>query len=99
MSLAAGTRLGPYEIVGPLGAGGMGEVYRAKDSRLNRTVAVKILSDASAADADRRERFEREAKAISALEHPNICALYNVRDESLSNQPLKKRSGTGLTDP
>ena len=80
MSLAAGARLGPYEIVSPLGAGGMGEVFRAKDSRLNRTVAIKILSDESAADADRRERFEREAKAISALDHPNICALYDVGD-------------------
>ncbi len=78
MSLAAGARLGPYEIVSPLGAGGMGEVYRATDSRLNRTVAIKVLSDESAADADRRERFEREAKAISALDHPNICALYDV---------------------
>jgi serine/threonine protein kinase len=78
MSLTAGARLGPYEIVSPLGAGGMGEVYRAKDGRLNRTVAIKILSDESAADADRRERFEREAKAISALDHPNICALYDV---------------------
>ena len=64
MSLAGGARLGPYEVVAPLGAGGMGEVYRALDARLNRTVAVKVLSDASAADADRRERFEREAKAI-----------------------------------
>ena len=80
MSLSAGARLGPYEIVSPLGSGGMGEVYRAKDSRLNRTVAIKILSDESAADADRRERFEREAKAISALDHPNICALYDVGD-------------------
>ena len=80
MPLTSGARLGPYEIVGPLGAGGMGEVYRAKDSRLNRTVAIKILSDESAADADRRERFEREARAISALDHPNICALYDVGD-------------------
>ena len=61
MSLTAGARLGPYEIVSPLGEGAMGEVYRAKDGRLNRTVAIKILSDESAADADRRERFERDA--------------------------------------
>ena len=80
MSLAAGARLGPYEIVAPLGAGGMGEVYRAKDGRLNRTVAIKILSEESAADADRRARFEREAKAIAALDHPSICALYDVGD-------------------
>ena len=78
MSLAAGVRLGPYEVVAPLGAGGMGEVYRAKDGRLNRTVAIKVLPTESASDADRRERFEREAKAISALDHPNICALYDV---------------------
>ena len=82
MSLAAGARLGPYEIISPLGAGGMGEVYRARDGRLNRTVAIKILSDESAADADRRERFEREAKAISALDHPNICALYDVGEHA-----------------
>ena len=78
MSLAAGARLGPYQIVSPLGAGGMGEVYRARDGRLNRTVAIKVLPSESAGDADRRERFEREAKAISALDHPNICALYDV---------------------
>src|SRR5262245_33055804 len=78
MALAPGTQLGPYEIVSPLGAGGMGEVYRATDGRLNRTVAIKILSEASAGDADRRERFEREARAISALDHPNICPLYDV---------------------
>ena len=78
MSLTAGARLGPYEIVAPLGAGGMGEVYRAKDGRLNRTVAIKVMPADAAGDADRRERFEREAKAISALDHPNICALYDV---------------------
>jgi serine/threonine protein kinase len=80
MSLSAGARLGPYEILSPLGAGGMGEVYRAKDARLSRTVAIKVLSTDAAGDADRRERFEREAKAISALDHPNICALYDVGD-------------------
>ena len=78
MGLSPGARLGPYEIVSPLGAGGMGEVYRARDSRLNRTVAIKVLPTDAAGDADRRERFEREAKAISALDHPNICALYDV---------------------
>ena len=78
MALAPGARLGPYEIIGPLGSGGMGDVYRARDSRLNRTVAIKVLPDHAAADPDRRERFEREAKAISALDHPNICALYDV---------------------
>jgi serine/threonine protein kinase len=80
MTLATGVRLGPYEIVSPLGAGGMAEVYRAKDSRLNRTVAIKVLPGDAAGDADRRERFEREAKAISALDHPHICPLYDVGD-------------------
>jgi serine/threonine protein kinase len=78
MALAPGARLGPYEIIGPLGSGGMGDVYRARDSRLNRVVAIKVLPDAAAADPDRRERFEREARAISALDHPNICPLYDV---------------------
>jgi eukaryotic-like serine/threonine-protein kinase len=78
MSLAAGTRLGPYEIVAPIGAGGMGEVYRAHDTRLGRDVAVKILPEAFAADVDRRTRFEREARAIAALSHPNILAIFDV---------------------
>ena len=104
MSLTAGARLGPYEVLSPLGAGGMGEVYRAKDGRLNRTVAIKILSDASAADADRRERFEREAKAISALDHPNICPLYDVGEHEgtyflvmpcLEGETLADRLGKG----
>ena len=78
MTLAAGTRLGSYEIVAPLGAGGMGEVYKARDTRLDRAVAIKVLPPALAADPQFRERFEREARAISALEHPNICAVYDV---------------------
>ena len=78
MGLANGTRLGPYEIVAPLGAGGMGEVYRARDTRLERTVAIKILPAHLAEDANRRQRFEREAKVISNLNHPNICTLYDV---------------------
>ena len=73
MALSAGTRLGPYEILAPLGAGGMGEVYRAKDTRLDRTVEVKVLPGDLAADPHLRARFEREARAISALAHPNIC--------------------------
>ena len=79
MPLAPGTRLGPYEVVGPLGAGGMGEVYKARDIRLERTVAIKILPSG---DPDRRERFAREAKAIAALSHPNICVLHDVGQES-----------------
>src|SRR5438094_923032 len=78
MALAPGTKLGPYEVVGPAGAGGMGEVYRARDTRLDRTVAVKVLSSDIAANADLKARFEREARAISALQHPNICTLHDV---------------------
>jgi serine/threonine protein kinase len=82
MSLSAGTRLGPYEIVAPLGAGGMGEVYRARDTRLDRTVAVKILPAHLSNDATLRQRFEQEAKAISSLNHPHICALYDVGNQN-----------------
>jgi eukaryotic-like serine/threonine-protein kinase len=78
MPLPSGIRLGPYEIISPLGAGGMGEVYRARDTRLDRTVAVKILPSHLSRDAMRRQRFEREAKTISNLNHPNICVLHDV---------------------
>jgi eukaryotic-like serine/threonine-protein kinase len=78
MSLTPGTRLGPYEVLAPLGAGGMGEVYRARDTRLDRTVAIKILPPHLATDRQFRERFEREARAISQLTHPHICTLYDV---------------------
>src|SRR5690349_7946814 len=71
-------RLGPYEIVARIGAGGMGEVYRARDTRLDRFVAIKVLSPDVAASADARDRFEREARIISQLAHPHICALYDV---------------------
>jgi hypothetical protein len=82
MSLSQGTRLGPYEIVAPIGAGGMGEVYRARDTRLERTVAVKVLPTHLVDDSDRRQRFEREAKTISGLSHPNICTLHDVGHEA-----------------
>jgi len=78
MAIAAGTKIGPYEIVGPLGAGGMGEVYRARDSRLGRDVAIKVLPAALARDADRLRRFETEARAIAALNHPNILAIHDI---------------------
>lgn len=78
MALAPGMRLGPYEIEAPLGAGGMGEVYRARDTRLERTVAIKVLPDHLSCNANSRQRFEREARAISSLNHPHICALYDV---------------------
>jgi len=80
MSLIAGTRLGPYEIVGPLGAGGMGEVYRATDTRLKRQVALKILPAAMAADPDRLARFQREAEVLASLNHPLIAAIYGLED-------------------
>ena len=78
MTLTPGSRLGPYEIVAPIGEGGMGEVYRATDTRLDRTVAVKILRDGVASDPERRSRFEREARAIASLAHPHVCALHDV---------------------
>ena len=81
MGLSPGTRLGPYELLAPVGAGGMGEVYRAKDTRLDRTVAVKVLPAHLSASADSRQRFEREAKTISQLSHPHICALYDVGNQ------------------
>src|SRR5499425_455015 len=78
MSLASGTKLGPYEVIGPLGAGGMGEVYRARDTRLDRTIAIKILPQQLSNDPVRKQRFEREAKTISSLNHPHICVLHDV---------------------
>src|SRR5512143_4071240 len=81
MALAPGTRLGPYQISGPLGAGGMGEVYRAKDTRLGREVAIKILAGHRTDSPELRARFEREAKTVSSLNHPNICTLFDVGRE------------------
>src|SRR5580700_4470213 len=104
MALSAGTKLGPYEIIGPLGAGGMGEVYRARDTRLNRTVAIKILPQQLSSDIIRRQRFEREAKTISGLNHPNICTLHDVGSqdgvdylvmECLEGETLAKRLEKG----
>src|SRR5215469_10129299 len=78
MSLASGTRLGPYEVVGPLGAGGMGEVYRARDMKLGRDVALKILPEAVSGDVERLRRFDREARAAAALNHPNVVVVYET---------------------
>ena len=78
MALATGTRLGPYEIVAALGAGGMGEVYQARDTRLDRIVAIKVLPAELSTDPERRARFEREARTIGALTHPHICTLCDI---------------------
>jgi serine/threonine protein kinase len=85
MALASGTRLGPHEITALIGVGGMGEVYRARDTRLDRTVAIKVLPVHLSSDPLRRQRFEREARAISALQHPNICTLYDVGQQDGTN--------------
>ena len=99
-----GQRLGPYEIGSLLGSGGMGEVYRARDTKLGRDVAIKILPDAFIADADRRARFEREARLLAALNHPNIGAIYGFEDrdgihalvlELVEGQTLAERSSAG----
>lgn len=104
MSLRPGTRLGPYEITAPIGSGGMGEVYRASDTRLSRDVAIKVLPAEFAKDAQLRARFEREARAISSLNHPNICMLFDVGSqhdvdylvmEYLDGEPLTERLARG----
>src|ERR1700674_968864 len=83
MPLVAGDRLGPYEILAAIGAGGMGEVYRARDTKLDRDVAIKVLPAALAQHPDRLARFEREAKVLAALNHPNIAAIYGLEDRAI----------------
>src|ERR1700724_4200762 len=104
MTLTSGTKLGPYEIAEPLGAGGMGEVYRARDTRLERTVAIKILPPQFSSEAVRKQRFEREAKTISSLNHPHICVLHDVGSQDgidylvmewVEGESLAKRLGKG----
>src|SRR5579862_9758892 len=104
MSLNTGTKLGPYEIVSMVGAGGMGEVYRARDSRLKRDVAVKVLPKAVSLDAERLRRFEQEALATAALNHPNILAVFDIGategapyvvSELLEGETLRDRLRTG----
>jgi serine/threonine-protein kinase len=108
MALSPGTRLGPYEIVAPLGAGGMGEVYRARDTRLDRSVAIKALPPGLAEDPDRRARFEREAKTLASLNHPNIATIYGVEDaggaphlvlELVEGETLASRLARGPLEP
>src|SRR5262245_21382892 len=84
MTLAPGTKIGSYEIAGAIGAGGMGEVYRARDVRLARDVAIKVLPPAFAADPDRLARFEREARTLAALNHPNIAQVHGVTDSPIA---------------
>jgi eukaryotic-like serine/threonine-protein kinase len=99
LTLALGVRLGPYEIVSPLGAGGMGEVYRARDTKLDRDVAIKILPDVFGADSERRARFAREAKTLASLNHPNIAAIYGLEDGSgMSALVLELVEGPTLAD-
>ena len=82
MPLSPGNRIGPYEVGAQLGAGGMGEVYRAKDTKLNRDVAIKVLADVVATDPERLARFHREAQVLASLNHPNIAHVYGVEDAS-----------------
>ena len=93
MSLASGVRLGAYEVLSLIGAGGMGEVYKAKDTRLDRTVAIKVLLSSLRHDPERRERFERESRAVAALNHPHICDLHDV------GEALSPASPTSSADP
>jgi len=99
MPFDPGSRLGPYQIIGPLGAGGMGEVYRARDTRLDRTVAIKVLSDALAADSDARRRFEQETRAIAALNDPHIRTIHDVgRHGEMDFLVLEHLDGETLAD-
>ncbi|HSS45768.1 MAG TPA: serine/threonine-protein kinase, partial [Thermoanaerobaculia bacterium] len=108
MTISAGSRLGPYEVLSPLGAGGMGEVYKARDTRLKREVAVKVLPTAFSADAERLRRFEQEAQAASALNHPNILSIYDlgthdgapyIVSELLEGETLRSRLAGGAFTP
>src|SRR6266705_6568769 len=108
MPLSAGDKLGPYEIRAPLGAGGLGEVYRANDTRLDRTVAVKVLPASLSSDPSLKQRLEREAKAVSNLSHPHICTLYDIGHqdgvdflvmEFLDGETLERRLEKGPPPP
>src|SRR6478672_9240683 len=106
MALTSGTKLGPYEIQSSIGAGGMGEVYRARDTRLSREVAIKVLPEAFARDQDRLQRFEYEARLLSTVNHPNILAIHDVGREGdlhylvselLEGQTLRERMSAPLS--
>jgi len=101
MSLSAGTHLGPYEVLGAIGAGGMGEVYQARDTRLKRTVAIKVLPRELSGDAQRRARLEREARTLASLSHPRICTLFDVgeHDGSTSGWPSCAPAASSTATP
>jgi serine/threonine protein kinase len=102
MAVAAGAKLGPYEILAPIGAGGMGEVYRARDTKLKRDVALKVLPETFASDPERMARFQREAEVLASLNHPNIAHIYGVEERALvmelskANRPKGQCSSTRL---
>src|ERR1700758_3130325 len=95
MSLAPGSKLGPFEILAPIGVGGMGEVYRARDTKLKREVALKVLPEAFARDPDRMARFQREAEVLASLNHPNIAHIYGVEERALVMELVEGESPKG----
>src|ERR1700746_10711 len=95
MSLAAGDKVGPYEILAPIGAGGMGEVYRARDTKLKRDVALKVLPEAFTKDAGRMARFQREAEVLASLNHPNIAQIYGAEEHALVMELVEGASPKG----
>ena len=100
MAVISGTKLGPYEIIGPLGAGGMGEVYRARDTRLERTVAIKVLPSHLSSSSELKARFEREARAISSLNHPYICHLYDIgSQDGIAYLVMEYRTAAAQNEP
>src|SRR5881409_3687699 len=99
MPLSPGARLGPYEVQAAIGAGGMGEVYRAKDTRLDRVVAIKVLPSQLSSEPERRARFEREARAVSSLNHPHICILHDIgRQDGIDFLVMEYLEGETLAD-
>src|SRR5256885_15879642 len=95
MSLQAGDKLGPYEIIAPIGAGGMGEVYRARDTKLKRDVALKVLPEAFARDPGRMARFQREAEVLASLNHPNIAHIHGIEERALVMELVEGESPKG----